>query len=983
MTSRSSSTAGPNVSLKDIENHLKDTLFQFFYVFGIEPNSLNINEFTKEKKYLLNDFKETNLLTKFPPSGRIQADIDPTALMCHCFPSGFCLVESDTKPKEEYFYFSLNNLLSIDDTDKKLYFVCVIIYEPLISYLEIKYQNVVPNVQDKSIDLKKIFVPKSLCLSSYCCFPTDVKNLLNEIIKYSQSDKITLPLELIMENIIFGMPRPLRMHFFVSMNKTTGIIPGQKENLEFIPSDINRFDNKSFPFQQILTTFSTKNIMRILYGILTEVPTLFFSRNKEQLTNIIGGFLCLIQPFEYQCPCITILPDCMSGLIEIEKSFIFGINRKFDFAYVNQIRTTQYFLDMHLNVYKRTFLIVDIEKSMVNIFCSGFLDYHVVNFKDLGVYSNINPDDPSSFLSKDAYNEKVDDTTNFLQFPSKYANKISTKIDNFKKENKNISPAYSKKNNEIIGNDFFYYFMASIFLDYHNCLFGEKEDVIKICSELMSKRYDEIKIERLFKVEKFEKDHKSDLDFYSKFLRTKIFKNFVIRKYLNEKFDRCTFLNFDEQILAKKSKGMFAKNIKTLFKESKKFEVTHPYIMRPSSKKNFSEQELAQIKNNKESLFVQYYQDIGNDNKFKYKIFPKFLYDDKFFKEKYKNSIDFSKNQPLIKLLQSYHELEDFIFNDKTNGFFSIYHEPITRYEMELDKFEYDNELVIALYQLWLIIFALTFHYFDESEKIYRFEDLIRKLNNQYAIDNDKRIISLLLIAIKNYGNEEMTIKLFEQIKDFDYSHFASLASKFKSNINLKWDEKKIDIANEKISIVYYREPIVYDKKTTESIDNIEKRYKHKIFRKRTFYTGKEKELNQNGKENIYFEMFYNCPNTNCKNNGAITDIVKNLEKMSLENKVFCSKCKKKMPILYHVIYNDQEKIEFKLYPVTHLLKIVKSIMKKYGTKIEIDELREKYKDFFWNCILYFNFNNLDYEILLKYRDTIPQLNSTFQICRQ
>ena len=29
------------------------------------------------------------------------------------------------------------------------------------------------------------------------------------------------------------------------------------------------------------------------------------------------------------------------------------------------------------------------------------------------------------------------------------------------------------------------------------------------------------------------------------------------------------------------------------------------------------------------------------------------------------------------------------------------------------------------------------------------------------------------------------------------------------------------------------------------------------------------------------------------------------------------------------------------------------------------------------------DFNNLDYEMLLKYRDTIPQLNSTFQICRQ
>ena len=988
MASRSSSTTASNVPIKDIEHHFEDTLFQFFYVFGIEPVSLNIQEFTKEKKYLLNDFKETKLLTKFPPSGRIQADIDQTTLICHCFPSGCRFVESDTRPKEEYFFFELNNLLSLSDSDKILYFVCAIIYEPLISYLEIKYKNVLPNVQNKSIDIKKIYVQKALCLSSYCSFPTEVKNLLAEIIKYSKSDKITLPLELILENIIFGIPRPLRMYFFVFCPKTNGIIPGQTKDIEFTYRDLNRYNSKSIPLQQIIMSFSTKSIMMILYCILTEMPILFFSRNKEQLATIIEGFLLLIQPFEYQCPCITILPDCMSGLIEIEKSFIFGINRAFEFKYVNKIATCQYFLDMHLNVYRKTFLIVDIEKSLLNVFCSEVNDYHVVNLKDLGIYSS-NPDDPLSILSRDAYNGKVSDISTILQFPNKYANKITTKIEAFKKDNKNITPEYTDNNkiiNKRIGFDFFYYFMASLFLDYHSYLFNGEEEVRKVFDELKSKRYDEIKIEKLFMVEKFEQDHKSELDFYPKFLRTKIFKNFMIRKYLSEPFDRYTFLCFDEQISEKKNKGMFSKKIKTSFiKEEFKFQINYPYNMRPSSKKNFSEQELAHIKNNKEIVSMQYYQDIVNDNKIKYTIFPKLLYDDKFFTEKYKNSIDFSKDQSLIKLLQNYHELEDFLLTEKSESYFDIYRGLfVHRHQMTFDKsHQVDSELIVSLYQLWLIIFALTFHYFDESEKIYRFEELMRKLNHPNAIDNDKRIISLLLTVIKDYGNEEMAIKLFEQIKDFYYSHFSCLVTKLKSNRKLKWDEKKIEIANEKVNIVYYREPIVYDKQTTESIDNIKKRYKHKIFRKRTFYTGKEKVLNQNRKENIYFEMFYNCPNTNCKNNGAITDIVKNLEKMSLENKVFCSKCKKKMPILYHVIYNDQEKIEFKLYPVTHLLKIVKSIMKKYGTKIEIDELREKYKDFFWNCILYFNFNNFDYEILLKYRDTIPQLNSTFQICRQ
>ena len=82
---RNTSIALKNVQIKDIQHHFKDTLIQFFYVLGIEPINLDISEFTNEKKFLLNDFKEVQLITKFPSSGRIQSDIDPTILMCHCF----------------------------------------------------------------------------------------------------------------------------------------------------------------------------------------------------------------------------------------------------------------------------------------------------------------------------------------------------------------------------------------------------------------------------------------------------------------------------------------------------------------------------------------------------------------------------------------------------------------------------------------------------------------------------------------------------------------------------------------------------------------------------------------------------------------------------------------------------------------------------------------------------------------------------------
>ena len=56
-------------------------------------------------------------------------------------------------------------------------------------------------------------------------------------------------------------------------------------------------------------------------------------------------------------------------------------------------------------------------------------------------------------------------------------------------------------------------------------------------------------------------------------------------------------------------------------------------MIRPE-KKGFTDEELSYMKNNKTKLLNEYYQNIGDDNKLKYMIFPKFIYDDKFFQKK-------------------------------------------------------------------------------------------------------------------------------------------------------------------------------------------------------------------------------------------------------------------------------------------------------------------------------------------------------------
>ena len=42
----------------DIEERLSDNLIQYFYLFGIEPDALDISDFKVEKKYLKPNFKK-------------------------------------------------------------------------------------------------------------------------------------------------------------------------------------------------------------------------------------------------------------------------------------------------------------------------------------------------------------------------------------------------------------------------------------------------------------------------------------------------------------------------------------------------------------------------------------------------------------------------------------------------------------------------------------------------------------------------------------------------------------------------------------------------------------------------------------------------------------------------------------------------------------------------------------------------------------
>ena len=975
-----------HVKESDISNRLSDYLFQYFYLFGIEPYSISILNINEDRKFLAPNFFQVELLSKFPPFQQRMSDINPKTIINHCFPNGYSLVESEEKPKDEFFHFNLENLFCLWEENKRLFFNCVIIYEPIRSYFNIRYENNIPELKykdliteenaSKMISLDKIYIPKALCFMSFVSLPHEIKLLLIEILDYIKTNNITIPIEKILESIIFGIPRPLKAYFYSFCNKTK-FIPNQSKDINFTLSEFNQYNYSSIPFQSIFK-FSPTSILSIFKGILLEIPILFFSTNKELLTNVVESFLSLIYPLEYQYPHVAILPNSHSGLIEIEKSYIFGINHKLEIKIIDKEQFISYFLENNLNLINRAFMLCDIDTGRASAYCQESEMYHVVNFEDLGIYNNdINIIDPTLSVSKDVYTGKLTDITEGSQLPEKYTEKLKIKLENYKKDSKSLKEDYNSKNNSKIGEEYFYYYLASILKTYNNYLYNEEEDIKKICNEILTKKEDEIDIENLFMVNKYLQQFKYD-KFYCKFFRTKMFKNFIIRKYLNRALEKYVFLHFDEKILQKNNKNFFVREIKTKFILSQAFQSTHAYQVEPPN--NFTQEEISFIKQKKNILLNKYYQKIDDENKINYLIFPKLIYDDIFFEKKYKPSFDFKKNSKLISFLKGYQAIEDNLKNDGFKDFFSIYNgDLVNRYLIDIKQIEYHNEVINSLYIIWIIVFCMTFYYCDDIEKHFRFEELMRFLPK--VIDNEEKIILILLLTIKKYGDENMTIKLFEIIKKLNYSEYACLCSKFKSDVKLNWVSKPLDENNAKLKISIYRDPKIDVRKFSE-LKNTD--YDIKSIKKRTFLTSKENGNNISDREKISFDLFYKC--NFCEKSEIINNLVVNLESKMKHNLMICTTCKKQMKPVSHVVFGTKKE-EFVIYSPMKLVDIAKEILRENGTKINMDDLRTKYNAFFWNCIVYFKFNNLSFEMLLKYKTKetskekiIPKKRRAFKI---
>ena len=940
-----------------------ETFIEYFYIFGAKETTVRTEKFYQNSLYTKPGYLTMQLLSKFPPYEKPNSNMDENVILNHCFPTGYNLLISQPNqyPKHECFHFNLDNLNSLNNEDKKIYFTCLLFYEPLSTYYDLflrvkklnkfTFNKIKPLTKEQKELMGKYFVPKVIVFSSFVPFPNEEKYLLGKLLAYASGltkgiqNNIVIPIEKIIEKLVLGIPMPPKGKFFVTYKNNNCIIPNVEKDYEIKQRELNQYNYYSYKMHLIFF-FKTDDIAEIIKCLLSEVPILFFSQSKERLTNIFETFLFLLRPFEYQYPHVSILPDINAGIIEMAKTFAFGIN----YEWVepdNKEGKINYFEKLNLNVFNKLIKIVDIDNRKITKYYMQNQSQRIINFNDLG--ENIKDDSifiPSKEINHDALND-----SDKYELPMHYLTKFKKRLNEFLENNKIKSSDCNMALNRKIGEDHFFNFFVSVFQNYNKYLFNTEIETKKICKEILeSNNYDNIPVENLCKISQFLKEFKvGDDQFINVFLQTKIFKKFLIRKYLNNEVDKFIFLYFDETILSKKSRSFFSRKAKTEFLESKILQATQSYDV--DTTKNFNQEEYSYISEHQENLVL--YNQRFNGTLFRYYLFPKLIYDNKYFQKYYMPQKFFDK--ALYQQMKDYHKAIETLEQPK---YFKIYNGEISQRHLYDSKNDLaKNEIMNDVILLWLRIFCLTFYYCEQKEKIVRFVEMLQNIKKAFYIRND--ILSLILITIKKYGDEPMTIKIFQIIKNFNYSQFAHMSNKlFYSSLVDTPPLKELSIANQKLNINYYK-----DKE--EVPKTFELNIKKFNLKRRTFWN----DGMENKSEKIKFTNPI-CPKCNKSNNLKL--LMKNYDKMKKTKYLNCLLCEQEVNMITKIIIGDtifgEEILEINIYNPYFLYNNISSqLIKLYGTKIDLNELRNNYKDFFWNCILNFKIAGLSCDMMLKY----------------
>ena len=821
------------------------------------------------------------------------------------------------------------------------YISCLIIYESVADYR--KLYNLY-NKKEKALDdeekdfiFNNFYIPKCLCFVSVHPYIDKFEEILKSIYENTINNKFNeIFLNQLIEEIIMKIPKIPQGYKFV-------ILCLNQKQIDLTEKKLNDYPTIHIDLSRLFALFKISIILEIFKFILYEGQIIFFSKKIYDLTNIIMSFLFLISPFEYQYQVISILPKDQYFYIESDLPYIFGINEKY---------SQNFFIDNKLDLKQKMVCIVDLDEKTFETIPKKY------NIKEY-------PDIPKHFK------EIIDN--NIQQYYKYLINSAKKNLENVNNSNKdNIKPneiiEYKPKEQNEQYQLIFHKFMTTLLSEYPKYLYKTKP--------IKENKEKENDINNMIDITSYLNSvNLSEREFYKKIFKTKMFKEFIIKrcnpKNSKEKIDAIFFEEkINEKIASNKvfGKSKIIEHNKLL--SSKEYDyLPEPEIIDLSSQKLFPE--FTEFFKDKEfvedhCLTKGYYIEENKDQKkfnYKYYIFPA-LFDSKIL-----SLLNIpNHNYPSPPLLYKH---IDFI-NAKMAKIATI------KFLDNNIKINYEEN---DLYMCYIILWCLTCWYTEEYERDYRYGKMLQILDK---IKYKKMEIYNLIIETLNKYN----------YKDDDI--FFIYVKYLNNKLNPSWNNFNIifDVIQRKLGEnkrVNLTEILLNHDKINKKIIQTKISQSLEIFSKRTL-----KSECDNDDHIISDDVKFTCY-TKCIGCGKVIDIGKisnNLKSMKAKNSngISMIKCYNKDKLgkpceyynclrlkfrygteLYNHKLNNFSTSKYFNIPLLsptilkeNLLKIV-NYYKELDDKVSIDYFKKDHQIEFWNSIWYFELHGIDISFILPY----------------
>ena len=763
-------------------------------------------------------------------------------------------------------------------------------------------------------------------------------------------NKITVPMDKIIENLLIELPVPPRGIFKVKytlINQERELKQNLMNQLPIVDINLKR-----------LFTFDVKEIVKMYHNLFLETRILFFSENIQLLNMYIFGLLSLLYPFQYQYQVVTILPEENFEIIESITPFIAGINMPYrdDFFEIRDLTLSDAILIVDIDNTQTAFVnkqndIPEFPKGYRKTLEKNLQSIKTKYFKDL----NNSKSSKHKNIKPRKSNQSIILNKNSAVIPENVLSTISMKNESHVNKSKTLFP---DKQNELDSiqeidddeNDDLYNPYGNFNIDFefnkevNELFFNFNANLLSGYNKFLDTSFYSTNtapcLEVLFKVNEFLKDvSSSDRAFYEKFIsETQIFGDFLyLRMIPKNTKEKIQILAFDEKI-NENSASVFYKPPPSVFINSKEYDFVNVYKVQKPRQLTKEEIEFYRKKENKIKLlnYGIIVKEKNNEIQFEYPTFP--ILTTKYF---FKNNIQ-----------------EYFVQNELNENVESINTDIVSKSHLGGVAMRL-NDMDNYIYLCWMQMWAITFWYCDEKEKRYRFQELLKVISKTSS--HEMEIFNLLFEALSLYGEDYMVLKLYDILLTLH------LNPSFKvHNIVMKLLDKKKFEGDIKDNL---------QKSFKNELKNV---YNNKDFRKRTF---KSKYYGNILTDDIIFFSFDSC--LTCQKDIDLESISMNFKAMNRElTWITCPECDNsilpKLTIQFGKEINKNGKMKQNSCKLENIVLFSPFFLKNNynsaalrtcGVKMDVEDLMLKFNNIFWNSLWYFKLKHLEYDFMLPYEE--------------